>query len=447
MAGFVDHGVLTGGDGRHERGRARGRSPVGHRPRPRLPADRRRRAAAARPGRRRRRRPRRPARADPLLRGLERAGPPPLRRPGRRAGGADVRARMGGAAAAHARGEADRRGSRRAGRAVRRRRRLKAARSGNRAARAIRTAPILDDPVSTPSCAHLHVHSEYSLLDGACNIEDLAKRAAEFGQPALGLTDHGVMNGAVELYKACRKHDVKPILGCEIYLVDDHTNRSAGARRAQPPHAAGGLGRRLPQPGQALLGGLPRGPAPRQAEPRHGPARRARRGHHRPHGLPGLALLPAPGRRSRRRGARPRRRPDERLRGRQRLLRGPEERHRRPGEGQRGDRAHRARGRAPDRGHRRRALPAPRGLPPPHGAAVRADEVHARGAEDDLRHERVLPALERGDGRGLRASGPRRSPRRSRSPSAATSPSSSAASSSRATCPRARTSAPTCASA
>ena len=87
---------------------------------------------------------------------------------------------------------------------------------------------MLDDPVSTPSCAHLHVHSEYSLLDGACNIEDLAKRAAEFGQPALGLTDHGVMNGAVELYKACRKHDVKPILGCEIYLVDDHANRSPG---------------------------------------------------------------------------------------------------------------------------------------------------------------------------------------------------------------------------
>ncbi len=77
--------------------------------------------------------------------------------------------------------------------------------------------------MSTPSCAHLHVHSEYSLLDGACKIEALAKRAAEFGQPALGLTDHGVMNGAVEMYSACKKHDVKPILGCEIYLVDDHT--------------------------------------------------------------------------------------------------------------------------------------------------------------------------------------------------------------------------------
>jgi DNA polymerase III subunit alpha len=85
--------------------------------------------------------------------------------------------------------------------------------------------------VSGPSCAHLHVHSEYSLLDGACRIEALAARAAEFGQPALGLTDHGVMNGAVELYKACRKHDIKPILGCEIYLVDDHTDRNGRTER------------------------------------------------------------------------------------------------------------------------------------------------------------------------------------------------------------------------
>jgi DNA polymerase III subunit alpha len=87
--------------------------------------------------------------------------------------------------------------------------------------------------VSTPSCAHLHVHSEYSLLDGACNIAALAKRAAEFGQPALGLTDHGVMNGAVELYKACKEHDVKPIMGCEIYLVDDHADRSPGGPRGR----------------------------------------------------------------------------------------------------------------------------------------------------------------------------------------------------------------------
>jgi DNA polymerase-3 subunit alpha len=80
----------------------------------------------------------------------------------------------------------------------------------------------------TATCAHLHVHSEYSLLDGACKIEKLAARAAEFGQPALGLTDHGVMNGSVELYEACRKHDIKPILGCEVYMVDDHAARVPG---------------------------------------------------------------------------------------------------------------------------------------------------------------------------------------------------------------------------
>jgi DNA polymerase III subunit alpha len=78
------------------------------------------------------------------------------------------------------------------------------------------------------SCAHLHVHSEYSLLDGACKIEALAERAAAFGQPAIGLTDHGVMNGAVDLYTACQKHGVKPIFGCEAYVVDDHTRRGPG---------------------------------------------------------------------------------------------------------------------------------------------------------------------------------------------------------------------------
>jgi DNA polymerase III subunit alpha len=80
----------------------------------------------------------------------------------------------------------------------------------------------------TPNCAHLHVHSEYSLLDGACKVEALAARAASFEQPALGLTDHGVMNGSVELFTACRKHGVKPIIGCEVYVVDDHARRGPG---------------------------------------------------------------------------------------------------------------------------------------------------------------------------------------------------------------------------
>ncbi len=68
---------------------------------------------------------------------------------------------------------------------------------------------------------HLHVHSEYSLLDGACKLDALAARAAELDMAALGLTDHGVMNGSVEHYKACKAAGVKPIIGVEAYLVDD----------------------------------------------------------------------------------------------------------------------------------------------------------------------------------------------------------------------------------
>jgi DNA polymerase III subunit alpha len=85
--------------------------------------------------------------------------------------------------------------------------------------------------VSTAACAHLHVHSEYSLLDGACKIEQLAERAAAFGQPALGLTDHGVMNGSVELYEACRTHGIKPILGLEAYFVEDRSVREGKIER------------------------------------------------------------------------------------------------------------------------------------------------------------------------------------------------------------------------
>ncbi|MGA1213035.1 MAG: PHP domain-containing protein, partial [Solirubrobacterales bacterium] len=69
--------------------------------------------------------------------------------------------------------------------------------------------------------AHLHVHSEHSVLDGACNIGQMAARAADLGMPALGLTDHGVMNGAVDMYSACREQGIKPILGIEAYFVDD----------------------------------------------------------------------------------------------------------------------------------------------------------------------------------------------------------------------------------
>src|SRR6195952_2457066 len=85
--------------------------------------------------------------------------------------------------------------------------------------------------MSPPEAVPLHVHSEYSLLDGAAKIDNLAERAAAFGQPALGLTDHGVMNGSVELYKACKKHGIKPILGLEAYFVDDRTVREGKIER------------------------------------------------------------------------------------------------------------------------------------------------------------------------------------------------------------------------
>lgn len=66
---------------------------------------------------------------------------------------------------------------------------------------------------------HLHVHSEFSLLDGAARIKDLTKQAAQLGMSSLALTDHGVMYGAIPFYKACREHHIKPIIGCEMYLT------------------------------------------------------------------------------------------------------------------------------------------------------------------------------------------------------------------------------------
>ena len=69
------------------------------------------------------------------------------------------------------------------------------------------------------SFVHLHVHTEFSLLDGACRIDKLAKRAKELGQTALAITDHGVMYGAVAFYKACVAEGVKPIIGCEVYVA------------------------------------------------------------------------------------------------------------------------------------------------------------------------------------------------------------------------------------
>ena len=69
------------------------------------------------------------------------------------------------------------------------------------------------------SFVHLHVHSEYSLLDGACRIDDLCRSAADGGAPGVALTDHGVMFGAMEFYYSAREHSLTPIVGCEAYIA------------------------------------------------------------------------------------------------------------------------------------------------------------------------------------------------------------------------------------
>ena len=173
--------------------------------------------------------------------------------------------------------------------------------------------------------------------------------------------------------------------------------------RAQPPDAAGAVRRRVPQPRQAHQRRLPRGLSPRQGQRGPGAARSPLGGRDRPHRLPAVALLPAPGGRQPGGGARARRRADRRLRRRERVLRAPAQRAGGPGQGQRGDRAHRPRGRPAAGGHGRRALPGPRGLPEPRGAAVRPDQVDARGAQAHLRHQRVLSQGLRGDGGVVRA--------------------------------------------
>ncbi|HXO97341.1 MAG TPA: DNA polymerase III subunit alpha, partial [Chthoniobacterales bacterium] len=82
------------------------------------------------------------------------------------------------------------------------------------------------------SFVHLHLHTEYSLLDGAIRIPELIRKAVEFGMPAVAITDHGNMYGAVEFYQAAQKAGIKPIIGCEVYMAPGAmTDRSATSAR------------------------------------------------------------------------------------------------------------------------------------------------------------------------------------------------------------------------
>ena len=66
---------------------------------------------------------------------------------------------------------------------------------------------------------HLHLHTQYSLLDGACRLQNLVSRAKELNMTSLAITDHGNMFGAVDFYRECKKQGIKPIIGCEIYVA------------------------------------------------------------------------------------------------------------------------------------------------------------------------------------------------------------------------------------
>jgi DNA polymerase-3 subunit alpha len=91
------------------------------------------------------------------------------------------------------------------------------------------------EPMSAPTFVHLHNHSDYSLLDGAMKTKAMAQRAAALGMPALALTDHGNMFGAVEFYLRCREAGVQPIIGMEAYVADDRLDRSS-ERAKRPSH-------------------------------------------------------------------------------------------------------------------------------------------------------------------------------------------------------------------
>ena len=84
---------------------------------------------------------------------------------------------------------------------------------------------------------HLHLHTNYSLLDGACRIGPLVKRAVELKFPAMAMTDHGNLFGAIEFYEQCTKAGIKPIIGCEGYIAPkSRFDKSAGGIRESNAH-------------------------------------------------------------------------------------------------------------------------------------------------------------------------------------------------------------------
>ena len=86
------------------------------------------------------------------------------------------------------------------------------------------------------SFVHLHLHTEYSLLDGAIRIDEVVKKAKEYNMPAIAITDHGNMFGAIEMYKECKKNGIKPIIGCEFYVAPRSRLDKEGRIDTEPNH-------------------------------------------------------------------------------------------------------------------------------------------------------------------------------------------------------------------
>ena len=82
-----------------------------------------------------------------------------------------------------------------------------------------------------PEFVHLHCHTEFSLLDGACRVDRLIDKASDLGFGSLAITDHGAMFGAINFYRAARARDIKPIIGCEVYVAPGSRHeKKSGAR-------------------------------------------------------------------------------------------------------------------------------------------------------------------------------------------------------------------------
>ena len=86
--------------------------------------------------------------------------------------------------------------------------------------------------MNTENFVHLHLHTDYSLLDGACSVETLMQRLSELDMPAAAITDHGNLFGAMSFHKAARKHGIKPIIGCEVYVARGAASERAGGDKS-----------------------------------------------------------------------------------------------------------------------------------------------------------------------------------------------------------------------